>query len=167
MPVTDIPLVLLRSPAGERRVRLGDYLTPPASDRAKAVANHWIKSLRHAQVEHRSFRDRFTYRGDSLWWFAEIYLHKTRLVESIVETLESTAELIRTERPDSVSVIAGDNVTRLIVPDVARRLGVRSPGGDGTQERTRHRAHAAARQRARPYDRRHPGQASPSVAARS
>ena len=41
-------------------------------------ANQWIKRLRLARYGGRTMRDRFTYRGDSLWWFTELYLHKMR-----------------------------------------------------------------------------------------
>ena len=40
----------------------------------------WIKSLRHARVDGVPLRRRFTFRGDSLWWFAELYLHKQQVV---------------------------------------------------------------------------------------
>ena len=40
-------------------------------------------------------RDRFTYRGDSLWWFTELYLHKMRQLDravSVTLALEAARE---------------------------------------------------------------------------
>jgi hypothetical protein len=36
--------------------------------------------LRLTPYDDVSMRERFTYRGDSLWWFTELYLHKMRRV---------------------------------------------------------------------------------------
>ena len=63
------------------------WLSPAQLDQAPADANDWIKTFRHAEYDGRSMRDRFVYRGDSLWWFTELYLHKTRVMESAVSTI--------------------------------------------------------------------------------
>src|SRR4026208_1670944 len=59
-------------------VRLIDYLTPAQAEDVERAANVWIKSLRLVRFGAESFREAFSYRGESLWWFAEIYLHKQR-----------------------------------------------------------------------------------------
>jgi hypothetical protein len=56
------------------------HLDADGAERAEVEANQWIKQLRHARVNGQTFRDRFTCRGDSLWWFAELYLHKRRVI---------------------------------------------------------------------------------------
>lgn len=63
------------------------WLSPSQLDLAPADANEWIKSFRNVDYDGRSMRDRFLYRDDSLWWFTELYLHKTRVVESAVTTI--------------------------------------------------------------------------------
>jgi hypothetical protein len=65
---------------GARRVRLDEHLTPEAAERAESAAIDWIKAMRHARVDGSTFRDRFTHRGDSLWWFAELYFHKRQVI---------------------------------------------------------------------------------------
>jgi hypothetical protein len=70
-----------------RRVDLWSYLDAEAIERAETDANAWIKSLRHVPVEGVPLRDRFQFRGDSLWWFAELYLHKRRVVATILRTI--------------------------------------------------------------------------------
>jgi hypothetical protein len=51
---------------------------------ARVEANRWIKRLRLVRYGATSMRERFTYRGDSLWWFTEIYLHKMRRLDRAV-----------------------------------------------------------------------------------
>ena len=36
------------------------------------------------RVDGEPFRDRFTLRGDSLWWFAELYLHKEQAILQVL-----------------------------------------------------------------------------------
>ena len=64
------------SGTGPRRVDLAAYLDPAAEERAHEDEYAWIKAVRHLRVDGEPFRARFTFRGDSLWWFAELYLHK-------------------------------------------------------------------------------------------
>jgi hypothetical protein len=70
----------IETASGRRAIDLDGLLEPEAVERADVASTQWIKQLRHAQVGGASLRDRFTHRGDSLWWFAEIYLHKTRVI---------------------------------------------------------------------------------------
>jgi hypothetical protein len=60
----------------------------------RVESNQWIKRLRLVRYGDATMRERFTYRGDSLWWFTEIYLHKMRQLEeavSIVLALDAAA----------------------------------------------------------------------------
>ncbi len=65
-------------------IDLDEYGAGAIADEAAGRANAWIKSLRHVDVAGRSLRDRFHYRGDSLWWFAELFLHKEGVVDARV-----------------------------------------------------------------------------------
>ena len=66
-------------------------LTPALRETARLEANAWIKRLRHVRYNARdhasTMRERFTYKGDSLWWFTELYLHKMRRLDVAVETI--------------------------------------------------------------------------------
>ncbi len=95
---------------GERRVALDDYLDGEAAERAEHEANAWIKSLRHLPVDGQPLRDRFLVRGDSLWWFAELYLHKRRVVTDILRTISALDALVARERPLAIGVHEGDAV---------------------------------------------------------
>src|SRR6186997_2081515 len=91
--------VTVESGAGTRRVRLRDYLDRAAEERAIASERDWIKALRHVIVDGQPFRRRFTFRGDSLWWFAELYLHKQQVVRGLFRTIAALECLIEREAP--------------------------------------------------------------------
>jgi len=107
-----------------RTVRLGAYLDAGAAELAESEANAWIKSLRHAVVDGRPFRERFVHRGDSLWWFAELYLHKRRVIVEILRAVLSLEALIERERPRRLTLASGGRVIRIIGPQIAARHGV-------------------------------------------
>jgi hypothetical protein len=105
---------------GERRVALSGYMDAGAADRAEGDANAWIKSLRLVEVDGVPLRDRFTLRGDSLWWFAELWLHRRRVPVAILRTLFALEALYDRERPLAIGVAAGDVVTAHLVREFAR-----------------------------------------------
>ena len=82
-----VPGTRARLGTGPGALSVDALIAPEDAERAEADANHWIKSLRHARVDGATFRDRFTHRGDSLWWFAEIYLHKRRIIVRALRAL--------------------------------------------------------------------------------
>ena len=85
--------VSLISSAGSRVDRdLDAFLTPALRERARDDANQFIKRLRLVPYGTETMRTRFTYRGDSLWWFTELYLHKMRRIDtalSVVHALDA------------------------------------------------------------------------------
>ncbi len=66
---------------------LVDLLAPADVDAVAAETYRWIKALRRVAYDGVSMRERFTYRGASLWWFTELYLHKTRELERAMRTI--------------------------------------------------------------------------------
>lgn len=119
-------VVSVRAAGGaERRVRLGDFLDGETVERAHRAAIAWIKALRHLKVDGEPMRDRFTYRGDSLWWFTELYLHKREQVLAWHAAAAAWRRLVSQEQPASIGVAAsaGDAATA-IGCEVARRSGV-------------------------------------------
>jgi len=101
-------ILIVNTGDGERRVSLTTYLDAEAAERAEGDANAWIKSLRALPVDGVPLRDRFLFRGDSLWWFAELYLHKRRVVVAILRTLYALETLLARERPLALGVAEGD-----------------------------------------------------------
>ena len=119
--------VIARTAAGERRVPLRSYLTAADEEAAHEAAHNWIKGLRNLPVDGATFRDRFTIRGDSLWWFTEIYLHREQVILDIHRTLAALDTLITSEHPSAIEVKTASAVVRFLAPLVAASRGVAGP----------------------------------------
>lgn len=119
-PVRGIDLVV-RSGGGEQHVSVDARLDAPGIEQAELAANRWIKSLRHLAVDGRTLRDRFTFRGDSLWWFAELYLHKRQVVARAHRTLLALERLADDVPGGAWRVVSADPVVRHLAPLVAAR----------------------------------------------
>jgi hypothetical protein len=109
-----------------KTVDLLAYLDAEGVERAAGESNAWIKSLRTADVDGVPFRDRFTYRGDSLWWFAEIFLHRQDVITRLWRVTLALEALCAREREQLVSIRypARDPLLALLVPQVAERHGI-------------------------------------------
>src|SRR4029079_8829561 len=134
----------LDSGAARRIVRLRDYLSAELEERAHEDTYRWIKAVRQLHVDGVPFRQRFTFRGDSLWWFAELYLHKTQAILNVIRTIAAVDALIDREAPRSVRVVDGDDA---LLGPVAAARGIRlidgGPAG-GSHEHLEARARALA-----------------------
>jgi hypothetical protein len=98
---------------GARRTStLPALLSPEARDAVKTEANAWIKRMRHVDYDGRTMRERFIYRADSLWWFTEIYLHKTRVFERAIETLLALDAAHSADGTSRLTLTAADPVAR-------------------------------------------------------
>jgi hypothetical protein len=127
------PILIVNTGDGERRVDLASYLDADAAERAERDANAWIKSLRSVAVDGVPLRDRFLFRGESLWWFTELYLHKRRVVVAILRTLYALEALAARERPLTIGVAQGDVLTTHLARQFAEKRqlawrGSPSPG---------------------------------------
>jgi hypothetical protein len=108
-----------------RRVQLADYLDARAEAAAVASEYRWIKTLRQLDVDGQPLRRRFTFRGDSLWWFAELYLHKQQVVLNVYRTIAALDALVSRERPVELAVVRGGPVSRALAPQAAHAHGFR------------------------------------------
>ena len=122
-------LIIVGDARGVRRVRLGDYLDAERAERADRDANAWVKSLRGVPIEGLPFRERFTHRGDSLWWFAELYLHKLQVANHVFRTLLALDALVEREQPSQMGADASSPHVRLLARRVAERDGLAWIGG--------------------------------------
>jgi Capsule polysaccharide biosynthesis protein len=118
----------IESGAGPRRVDLGAYLDGDRAERAHDEAYAWIKALRHLDVDGVPFRRRFTYRGDSLWWFAELFLHKERAILDALRTIAAFDALVERDRPLAVRYVAGAQPGVLAQAAAARKVRYSGPG---------------------------------------
>jgi hypothetical protein len=115
------------SAAGSRRVNLADYLDAAAEERAHDQEYRWIKALRSIAVGGTAFRSRFTFRGDSLWWFAELYLHKEQVILNVYRTLAAFDALIERERPRAIRYVAGANAAIIAQAAARHRVAYGGP----------------------------------------
>jgi hypothetical protein len=120
MPAGDERVVIVSRNDSRREVALDGYLDAQAIEASERDANAWIKRLRHALVDGVPLRDRLTYRGDSLWWFVELYLHKQRTVVSAYRSIRALETLVARERPAQIFA-DGTPLLRLLLPQVAER----------------------------------------------
>ena len=123
--------LMVDSGTGARRVRLGDYLNAAAEEEAIAAEHTWIKRLRQLDVDGQPLRRRFTLRGDSLWWFAELYLHKHQVVLGLLRTIAALDHLIERERPVEMRVEGRHRLLRGLAPQAAGVHGIRYSGAGG------------------------------------
>jgi hypothetical protein len=119
--------VTIRFERGGRvdEVDLDSLVTGERAERAASDAIGWIKSLRHARIDGQTFRDRFTYRGDSLWWFAELFLHREGQVDRWHRAVLALEALCTEERPDAIGLDTPDRVLTQLLPQAAARHGCR------------------------------------------
>ncbi len=134
--------VEIDSGASRRVVRLDDFLSADLEEHAHEEAYGWIKAIRHLRVDGMPFRRRFTFRGDSLWWFAELYLHKTQAILKVMRTISAVDALIAREEPRSLQIIEGED--ELLEPIAAAR-GVRLTDGRRATDTSLARLEARAR----------------------
>jgi Capsule polysaccharide biosynthesis protein len=116
------------SGAGPRRVDLRDYLDAERAERAHEEAYAWIKAVRHLRVDEVPFRQRFTLRGDSLWWFAELYLHKEQAILHALRTIAAFDALVERDRPLAVRYVSGIHPGLIAEAAAARKIRYSGPG---------------------------------------
>lgn len=116
-------VVRVEGASGSRLVDLDELVRGEVAERAASSANRWIKSLRDGQIDGRPFRDRFTHRGDSLWWFAELFLHKEGVVDRLWRTALGLEALLTDVQPAAVGIESGDAALARLLPQAAARHG--------------------------------------------
>ncbi|HEY7512277.1 MAG TPA: hypothetical protein VIG50_18585 [Vicinamibacteria bacterium] len=108
-----------------RREDLEDGLDEAARDAADEAAIAWTKEWgRRPLVDGGSFRERLRWRGVSLWWFAELFLHHSTESPRYVRVIEALHRRLDAERPDEVTAegLAADET--VLLARVCRARGV-------------------------------------------
>jgi hypothetical protein len=95
----------------ELEVPLSELATPAVAERARADTNAWIKRLRLVPYDGVSMRERFQFRGDSLWWFTELYLQKMRQLDQAVLTVRALEHAKALHAPARIVVSDADHAT--------------------------------------------------------
>jgi hypothetical protein len=129
--MTDAVFAVRTATAGQREIELSTGLDATLQERAAIEAIGWIKSLRHALVDGERLRHRFTFRDDSLWWFAELYLHKQQVIANAFRTLLALDALIEREAPSELELVRGGPLAQGLAPLIAARRGISYRGPEG------------------------------------
>ncbi len=126
-------LFLVQSGTQTKEVELHRYLDRAAEEQAVTESLTWIKQLRHASVDGVPLRRRFIYRDDSLWWFAELYLHKQQVITHLFRAIAALEALIARERPTALQFVRGSMLARGLAPQIAaaRSIEYRGPRAFG------------------------------------
>ena len=117
----------VESGAGPRRIDLLSYLDAARDERAHEDAYAWIKAIRQLRVGGEPFRSRFQFRGDSLWWFAELYLHKERAILNVLRVLSAFDALVERDRPLAVTHAGGPYAGVVAQAAAARKVRYAGP----------------------------------------
>jgi hypothetical protein len=136
--VSDVRLTLHSSAGASHTLALADLVTPELAERARVETIGWIKRLRLVPYASglgagsggtQTMRDRFTYRGDSLWWFTELYLHKMRALDRAVLTVLALDHARALHAPARVVMTGADAATAAAARafGAARGIGVEVP----------------------------------------
>jgi hypothetical protein len=117
-------LTCVTAGGAETSADLLSYLTPDLRDAARTETNRWIKSFRLVRFDGQSMRERFTYRGDSLWWFTELYLQKMRRLDAAVAGVLALEAAVATRAPSRLVVSGADEVMAEVAAAFGRRHGL-------------------------------------------
>ena len=112
--ITAISAAGVKTTSGTRPIE-----SPVIADAAREETIQWIKRLRFVAFDGCSMRERFTYRGDSLWWFTELYLHKMRQLDAAVAAILALEDMVAAHDPARIEV----DSTERAVQDAARAFG--------------------------------------------
>jgi hypothetical protein len=104
--------------------KLPSLLSPEARDLVPTEANRWVKRLRLVRYDGQTMRERFTYRGDSLWWFTELYLHKMRRLDRAVATILALDAARARHAPARIELADADRVVRAAAEAFGRTHGI-------------------------------------------
>ncbi len=91
---------------------LGREARESVDDAAIAWAKAWGK---RGLLDGKSFRELYTWRDVSLWWFAELYLFHSTAAPGYVRTIDSMLRLLETEAPDEVEAVGLPDPDRLLL----------------------------------------------------
>jgi hypothetical protein len=117
--------IRITSPHGrETTADLASMLTPDLREQTRVEANAWIKRLRHVDYGGVPMRERFLFRGDSLWWFTELYLHKMRRVDAAVSVILALESVCDREGVVRLDVESTDDAARAAATAFAAARGI-------------------------------------------
>ena len=89
--------------AGVPFERAGELLSESDKDEIDEAAMAWTKAWgRKPLIDGKSFRELGDWKGTSLWWFAELYLHHSTVSPQRVRVIETFRRVLTAVGPDEV-----------------------------------------------------------------
>ena len=105
--------------------RSASSLTASAQDEIDEAAMAWTKAWgRRPLLDGLGFRELFAWKGVSLWWFAELYLHHSTEAPRHVRVIESVHRILDVEAPDEVETVGLSPEDTLLVDRTCRARAV-------------------------------------------
>jgi hypothetical protein len=105
--------------------RAAARITAGAQDEIDEAAMAWTKEWgRRPLLDGRSFRELFEWKGVSLWWFAELYLHHSTDAPRHVRVVESVHRILDAESPDELETVGLSPEDTLLVERTCTARGV-------------------------------------------
>jgi glycosyltransferase involved in cell wall biosynthesis len=109
--------------AGVAFTRVSELLGEDDREAIEEAAIAWTKAWGRQPLEGgRSFRERLVWKGVSLWWFAELYLHHSTRAPGRVRAVETMLRVLERLAPDEVEAAGMDGADALLL---ARACSVR------------------------------------------
>lgn len=121
---TDDAAAALRR-AGARGRAVSDYVSREDQDRIDEAAIAWTKDWGTRSVwDGRSVRELLVWKGVSLWWFAELFLHHSTACPRYVRLIETFLRVLEAERPDEVEVRGVPEEEAVLLGRACTALGI-------------------------------------------
>jgi hypothetical protein len=110
-------------------------LSADAADAVDEAAIVWTKAWgKRPVVDGKSIRQLLAWKGVSLWWFAELYLHYSTRSPAYVRLIERFHRVLEQERPEEVEAFGLDEIEAALLGRTCTARGVlfHGPPGVGT-----------------------------------
>ena len=104
---------------------LADLLTLEDRDAVDEAASNWTRRWGKRPLQDgRSFRELYQWKGVSLWWFAELYLHHSTGSPRRVRLIEAFDRLLQKLAPDEVEAAGLPNEEAVLLTRVCTARGI-------------------------------------------
>ena len=123
--------------AGAPGRAVADYVSSEDQDRIDEAAIAWTKAWGTRSVwDGRSIRELLVWKGVSLWWFAELFLHHSTACPRYVRLIETFSRVLEAERPDEVEAEGLPEEEAVLLGRACTALGILFHGPARPRART-------------------------------
>jgi len=107
-----------------------DYISVEELKVVKKNAFLWVKKWPDIKIKNnKSFKEIFTYRGTSLWWFVETWFYEASMfhyfsIDEIIKNIEIVTRIIDKENPDRILLVDDNKLLSKTIRAVAESKGI-------------------------------------------